>query len=622
MCARCYSIGSARDPRAGIQMSRRHTAPGAIHGLARIASRSALLATSIAVVFGTGSAAAEPLGTVRHFSTGLTSGEVPQAIASGPEGNMWFTEIGAHPAIGRITPTGTITQFSSGLNTTAELGGIALGPDGNMWFTEAGTHPAIGRITPTGAITEFSSGLNHPPEAIAAGPDGNMWFTEPAGAIGRITPAGQIAEYAAGLNSESSPVDIAAGPEGSLWFTDQGKTRAIGRIAPGSGHIEEFSKGLRYVGGESRPNEIAAGPEGDMWFTDAAEKGALIGRISPSDPVPIKEFPSGLERVTAIAAGPEGDLWFSGLKEYNPETELPPALVQINTEGKVERSIENLVRGDYVSAIAAGPDGNMWFAEQLSIEPTVPEQAIGVLGVGAPAALQAGPTAAGSGQAGSPLTCQGATFSPWAGPEPSLGEFPFDGYRWLLGGSAIPGQSSQSFTPPAADVGGQVSCSVTVTYPLLAVTASATSAAVTLSPAPPSPIVPPAPLPMATVKLPRQTDRVAASGTLDVTVDCTGAPCSGTVELLAKVKQTTRRGRRSRTRTVPTKIAGASFSDLPVGVHRVALKLGTAGRALLRHAGYKLATTARARYLSSGTTYALATGAVELKGKKKSKKKG
>ena len=271
-------------------------------------------------------------------------------------------------------------------------------------------------------------------------------------------------------------------------------------------------------------------------------------------------------------------------------------------------------------AIAAGPDGNMWFAEQEPAEPTVPDhQAIGLLGVGAPAALQAGPSVAGTAQAGSSLTCQGAAWSPWAGPEPSLSELPFDGYRWLLDGNTIPGQTGQGFTPTAADVGAQISCSVTVTYPLLAVTASATSAAVTIDPAP---ITSPAPLPaVATVSIPRQTDRVATSGTLDVTVDCTGAPCSGTIELLVKVRKTTGRGRRRRTRTVPTKIAGTSFSDLPVGVHRVLLKLGTAGRALLRHDGYKLASTASARYLSSGTTHALATGAVELKGKKKPKKK-
>jgi streptogramin lyase len=613
-------------------MSRRRAAPGATRRIAAIASHIVLLVASIAVL-GTSSAAAEPLGAVRHFSEGLTTGELPEGIAAGPEGNVWFTEAGTHPAIGRITPAGQITLFSAGLDTEAQLGGIALGPEGNMWFTEAGTHPAIGRITPTGVITEFSSGLNpeSSPLDIAAGPDGNMWFTDQghAKAIGRITPTGQIAEFEEGLDheagNESAPVDIAAGPDGNLWFTEAGghektgRHPAIGRIAPGSGHIEEFKHGLKPT---SWPLDIVAGPEGDMWFTDAAEKEALIGRISPSAPLPIKEFAVDFERVAAIAAGPEGDLWFTGLKEYDPETELSPALVQITTGGHVERSIESLVRGESVPAIAAGPDGNMWFTEQEPAEPTVPDhQAIGLLGVGAPAALQTSPTVAGSGQAGSPLTCQGAAWSPWAGPEPSLSEFGFDGYRWLLGGSAIPGQSSQSFTPGAADVGAQISCSVTVTYPLLAVTASATSAAVTVAPAPPSSIIPPAPIPAAaTVRIPRQSDRVAASGTLDVTINCTGAPCSGTIALLVKVRKRTGKGKRRRTRLVSTKIAGASFSDLPVGVHRVALKLDSAGRALLKHDGDKLAGIASARYLSSGTSYALATGAVELRGKQPKKR--
>jgi streptogramin lyase len=603
--------------------SPRRAAPSATRGIAAIASRIALLGASI-VLLGAGAATADPLGTIEHFSKGLSTGELAGAIAAGPEGNMWFTEAGAHPAIGRITPTGQITLFSAGLDTGAELGGIALGPDGNIWFTEAGPHPAIGRITPTGAITEFSSGLSHPPEDIAAGPDGNLWFTEPAGAIGRITPGGQITEYTAGLNPESSPIDIAAGPDGNLWFTDQGQTRAIGRITPG-GQIEEFSKGLRRVGGESRPLDITAGPDGNMWFTDAAEHGALIGRISPSDPVPIKEFDPNYERVMDIAAGPEGDLWFTGLKEYDPETELSPALVQITTGGQVERSIESLVRGEATVGVAPGPDGNIWFTEQEPAEPTVPDhQAIGLLGVGAPPALQTPPTVAGSGQAGSALTCQGAAWSPWAGPEPSLLEFGFDGYHWLLAGNAIPGQTGQEFTPTAADVGAQISCSVTVTYPLLAVTVSAASASVTIAPAavipPVAPTPEPEPEPAAVVEIPGQTDRVAASGALNVTVDCTSAPCSGSIELLAKIRKRTGRGRKRRTKTVSTKLAAAAFSDLSIGVDKVSLKLDSTGQALLRHDRYELTGIASARYLSSGSTYAVATGAVKLRGKKPRKR--
>src|ERR1700684_2873465 len=54
--------------------------------------------------------------------------------------------------------------------------GIAAGPDGNVWFTELGAN-VIGRSTLTGEMTEFT-GLAGPAETIAAGPDGNLWFTE------------------------------------------------------------------------------------------------------------------------------------------------------------------------------------------------------------------------------------------------------------------------------------------------------------------------------------------------------------------------------------------------------------------------------------------------------------
>ena len=66
--------------------------------------------------------------------------------------------------------------------------------------------------------------------------------------------------------------------------------------------------------------------------------------------------------------------------------------------------------------------------------------------------------------------------------------YPFDGYAWLRDGSPIAGQAASTYTPTGADVGHQLSCRVTVTYPLpFSVTANATSAAVTVQAAPPPP---------------------------------------------------------------------------------------------------------------------------------------
>jgi streptogramin lyase len=320
-------------------------------------------------------------------------------------------------------PLGQVTEFSAGLNAGSFPVVIAPGADGNLWFTDAGTTMAIGRITPSGAITEFSTGLNAggSPVGIAPGADGNLWFTDggTTKAIGRITPSGAITEFSTGLNAGSDPRGIAPSADGNLWFTDGGTTKAIGRITP-SGTITEFSAGLN--AGSSPEGGITPGADGNLWFDDQGTTEA-IGRITPSGT--ITEFSTG------AGSSPEG--------------------------------------------IAPGADGNLWFDDPDT------HRAIGRFGAGAPAASVRAPSVTGSGQQGTQQVCQGAQWSTWAGQLPSVSAFSFDGYQWLRDASAIAGQTAQSYTPPAGDVGHALSCTVTVTYPLLEVTTAATSAAVTVT---------------------------------------------------------------------------------------------------------------------------------------------
>ena len=266
-------------------------------------------------------------------------------------------------------------------------------------------------------ITEYSAGLNpgSGPQGIAPGPDGNLWFTDAgAHAIGQITPSGLITEYSAGLEPGSEPEGIAPGPDGNLWFTDAGATPAIGRITP-SGMITEYTTGL---GPRNMPTAIAAGPDGNLWFTDSLAN--AIGRVTPSGQ--ITEYPNGLGR----SNGPD--------------------------------------------AIAPGADGDMWFADTGA-------DAIGRIGTGAPPALHTPATVTGAGQEGSPVACQ-AQWTDWAGYTARTGLYPFDGYTWQRDGNPIPGQTTATYTPTAADVGHQLGCRLTVTYPLpFSVTATATSPA-------------------------------------------------------------------------------------------------------------------------------------------------
>jgi streptogramin lyase len=267
-----------------------------------------MTATGRLLAAGAATATAASPGVISEFSVGLNAGSSPADIVAGPDGNLWFTDIGNTKAIGRITPSGSITEFATGLNAGSSPGSPVTGPDGNLWFTDGGSTKAIGRITPSGSITEFTTGLKpgSSPELLVSGTDGNLWFTDDGatGAIGRITSNGTITEFSVG--SGSKPFDIAAGPDGNMWFTNDGATHAIGRITP-SGVITQFTTGLN---SGSALGDIVSAPEGDLWFTDDGATKA-IGRITPSGV--ITEFSTGLNpgsSPSVLASGPDHNLWF------------------------------------------------------------------------------------------------------------------------------------------------------------------------------------------------------------------------------------------------------------------------------------------------------------------------
>ena len=114
--------------------------------------------------------------------------------------NIWVV-MGQDPGntIARIDPTThAVTEFSvplpSGPPATgipgALLGGITAGPDGNIWFTELGVGGPgqIGMINlATDVITQVPAPINA--EGITAGPDGNVWFISWTGSsIAMIDP--------------------------------------------------------------------------------------------------------------------------------------------------------------------------------------------------------------------------------------------------------------------------------------------------------------------------------------------------------------------------------------------------------------------------------------------------
>ncbi|MFN8123506.1 MAG: hypothetical protein U0237_13845 [Thermoleophilia bacterium] len=369
-----------------------------------------------------------PTGTVTVFERqlgGLPS--EPGGIAGGPDGNVWLTGYGA---LRRVTPDGTFSDVSDGLGQPASLFGIAPGPDGALWFTDFGFRSkAIGRVAADGTITQFPLSDDAFPQEIAAGPDGNVWFTNSASAIDRISPTGTPLP---GYTVEGVVGLLAPGPDGALWFTRTGNVKAVGRIVPGGGEPTSFTAGIDQLAGFGG---LATGPDGNLWFTQS-------GTIS------------------------YGGTTFAG------------TVNRITPDGVVTTYATGLSPGARPGDIAAGSDGRMWFTDGLG--------SVAAIGTGAPDASVSRPAVTGSATVGSTLTCGGDSWSTWAGQQPSRTVFGFDGYRWLRDGAALPDPPSATHVVSVQDLSHALTCSATVTYPLLNVTTSATSAPVTV----------PAPLPV------------------------------------------------------------------------------------------------------------------------------
>jgi virginiamycin B lyase len=208
--------------------------------------------------------------------------DTPGGIAAGGDGNLWVAEGGyadeAH--IARVTPAGTVTEFSDGLGPDADPYDMIPGPDGDVWFADLGGR--IGRITTDGAIAEYKvlpGKYSDSVQAIAAGPDGAVWFTVD-GTIGRFAGPGDVQLYGTGGDVEYSP-DIVAGADGNLWFTTYTafdlETAKLGRITP-EGDVRFFGKGLTGHDLEG----IAAGPDGNLWATEHGRTGSHVVRMSTS----------------------------------------------------------------------------------------------------------------------------------------------------------------------------------------------------------------------------------------------------------------------------------------------------------------------------------------------------
>jgi len=304
-------------------------------------------------------AADDPVGTITMFDT---SEPHPHAITEGPDGNLWFTTTGwtdytdpenpiDHPGqIGRMTPEGVDDYLPAGW--LDQPWSITSGPDGNLWFVDIGAD-SVGRVTPDGVITQFTDPDIDAPAEIVAGPDGNLWFTIAGGvsapdAIGRITPAGVITTFT--HSSLSGPTGITSGPGGALWFANATSnpmdgSYSIGRITT-AGVISSFEV--------DRVERLTTGPDGNLWFTEGYPS-TTIGRMTPTGAVTVFSDPK-LKSPSSIAPGPDGNLWFTNNDHFSVSGD---SIGRITPSGAITTFPDD--RLSLPPRITPGPGDDMWF---------------------------------------------------------------------------------------------------------------------------------------------------------------------------------------------------------------------------------------------------------------------
>ena len=320
-------------------------------------------------------AAAAPLqGRVSEFALG--KGTRPQALAAGPDGNMWFAGVGYAAGlftdvVGFVSPDGKVREFPLQPHT-ANLGlsDIAVGPDGNLWFTEGG-RPKVGRITVAGAIAEFELPAgSRGARSIATGPDGNLWVSDEAGAgVTRLSAAGAGTFFS--LDSEAArPAGIAAGPDGAIWVA-MPMLSSVARLGSDGSRVD-FGLG----GQDLYPREVVVGPDSALWISQTG-RSALARVDDPGGQVTQVAVPGG-DQTFALSSGPRGVLWYS------------------NGGGRIGSVTSSGAHGQPacirscrlpITALAEGPGGTLWFA--AGVEPRAPAAMRGTIGTFAPPALRA-----------------------------------------------------------------------------------------------------------------------------------------------------------------------------------------------------------------------------------------
>ncbi len=267
--------------------------------------------------------------------------------------------------------------------------GIAAAPTGGVLVRQCTTgSPGEPTAAREPALTNVASGgtvARRPIPAsssgpFAVGPSGEVWLvaeaTEGAQSLGldRLDPDGTLQHFA--FPGKKRPLvihDVALGAEGSAWatageplFAGPGPASSRGRLlrVGADGTEAEFP-----LPREIEPRDIVLGPDGNLWFTavegsysiehTSSSGRGYVGRMTPAGAVTVFPTRTGMSGPEAIVAGPDGHLWFQ--EDIRFREKRKSRIRTIATDGTFGRSY-GLPLGTWHSDLAFGPEGALWIA--------------------------------------------------------------------------------------------------------------------------------------------------------------------------------------------------------------------------------------------------------------------
>jgi sugar lactone lactonase YvrE len=377
----------------------------------------------------------------------------PEALAVDQDGNLYISDAWNF-RIRKVDTSGTITTVAGkggelsildegpngdgGRATDAPIMPVhlAAGPDGSLFVVDQYSGGRIRKIDPQGIITSIAGGgernesdaalatevrFGTTPQSLAVDQSGNVYYTS-AGQVYRVSPDGAVSAVTAegaGFAGDggpaaqavlNSPRGLAVGPDGTLYIADSDNNlvRAVrpdGVITSvaGSGVREDSRDGLQ------QPDVVAVDAAGNLYVTTAdtarirkidtggaivtvVELGLVVSGSTADDVV--------VESPAAVAVDPAGTVFVAG---NSP-------VIAAAADGKVRPVADT----EYVSALAAGPDGSVYVSKGDWIDRIHPDGAtVTVAGLGVPwASTEPLPDVDGKRAAGSVLDTGDVTVSP------------------------------------------------------------------------------------------------------------------------------------------------------------------------------------------------------------------